>query len=298
MTPVRPTRSTYAGRVYLDLQNLARRTGRPTDELHQLYALEGFLVRLVSSEHADRLVLKGGVLLAAYDTRRPTRDIDFLGQWLSNETESVLALVRSIAALPVDDGLTFDLDSATVQTIRDEDDYSGVRVTMTGSLATARLSLHIDVNVGDPVCPRPQTVLLPRLLDDPLPIIGYPLAMVHAEKIVTAVQRGTANTRLRDFADIYLLSGRHDLPGAELRAAITTVAAHRQAELRPLAAVLDGFAALAQSRWAGWRRRQRMEQRMPTSFEEVLAQVIAFADPCLLDQVNDRVWLAERRSWA
>ena len=68
-----PTRATVAGRTYLDLQNLARRQGRPTDELHQIYALEDFLARLVVSPHADQLVLKGGVLLAAYDTRRPTR---------------------------------------------------------------------------------------------------------------------------------------------------------------------------------------------------------------------------------
>jgi len=71
----RPTRATVAGRAYLDLQNLARRQGRPTDELHQIYALEGFLARLVVSPYADRFVLKGGVLLAAYDTRRPTRDL-------------------------------------------------------------------------------------------------------------------------------------------------------------------------------------------------------------------------------
>jgi hypothetical protein len=72
----RPSRATSAGRAYLDLQNLARRQRRPTDELHQIYALEGFLARLAVSPHADKLVLKGGVLLAAYDTRRPTRDID------------------------------------------------------------------------------------------------------------------------------------------------------------------------------------------------------------------------------
>lgn len=70
----RPTRATEAGRVYLDLQNLARRNGRPTAELHQLYVLECFLDRLARSPYTDQFVLKGGVLLAAYDMRRPTRD--------------------------------------------------------------------------------------------------------------------------------------------------------------------------------------------------------------------------------
>ena len=79
----RPTRATVEGRAYLDLQNLARRQQRPTDELHQLYALEGFLTRLSQSPHAGRLVLKGGVLLAAYDARRPTRDVDVQARELS-----------------------------------------------------------------------------------------------------------------------------------------------------------------------------------------------------------------------
>jgi len=75
----RPTRATADGRVYLDLQNLARRQGRPTGELHQLYALEGFLARLARSRFLDHLILKGGALLAAYEIRRPTRDIDLEG---------------------------------------------------------------------------------------------------------------------------------------------------------------------------------------------------------------------------
>ena len=81
------------------MQNLARKQGRPTDELHQIYALEGFLARLVVSPYADRLVLKGGVLLAPYDTRRPTRDVDLQGQYMSNEVDAVLDMVRAIAGI-------------------------------------------------------------------------------------------------------------------------------------------------------------------------------------------------------
>jgi hypothetical protein len=78
-----PSRDTPGGRAYLDLKKKARAEGRPTDELLALYALEGFLGRLAASEHIDNLVLKGGVLLAAYDTRRPTNDIDFQAQALA-----------------------------------------------------------------------------------------------------------------------------------------------------------------------------------------------------------------------
>jgi hypothetical protein len=293
----RPTRATVAGQTYLDLQNLARRTNRPTDELHQLYALEGFLARLVISPYADRFVLKGGVLLAAYDVRRPTRDVDLQGRHISNEVEQVLGIICEIADVDLDDGLSIDTNTASADVIRDEDLYSGVRVTLTGNLATARLTFHVDVNVGDPVWPAPQRITLPRLLDGRIELAGYPLAMVFSEKLVTAVWRGTANTRWRDFADIYALSGHHDMDGAELRAAIVKVADFRQVPCAPLSDVLDGFATLAQQRWSAWQRRQRLDIRLPNRFGDVLDAVIAFGDPVLTDAVRGAAWSAAVRQW-
>ena len=95
---MKPTRETVEGRAYLDLQNQARRDKRPTDELLTLYALEGFLARLDSSPQANLLVLKGGVLLAAFAARRPTRDVDLHAHHVNNDVESVLVLIRSIDA--------------------------------------------------------------------------------------------------------------------------------------------------------------------------------------------------------
>jgi hypothetical protein len=178
--------------VYLDLQNKARRDGRPNAELQQLYVLEGFLARLAASPDRDRFVLKGGVLLAA----------------------------------------VFHTRTAHADTIRDEDEYSGVRVTMTATLARAQLTFHVDVNVGDPVTPAAVLVHVPRLLGgQPLTLSGYPLPMVHAEKVVTALQRGTVNTRWRDFADVWTLSGTHPVNGNELQTTLRVVADHRSVRL-------------------------------------------------------------------
>ena len=101
------------------------------------------------------------------------------------------------------------------------------------SLARADVTFHVDVNVGDPRTPTPQRAAIPKLLGGELHVLGYPLAMVHAEKIVTAIGRGVANTRWRDFGDLYVLSRRHDVVGAELATALATVATHREIELRP-----------------------------------------------------------------
>ena len=96
---MRPTRETVEGRAYLDLQNQARRDMRPTDELFARYALEGFLARLAASPAATSLVLKGGVLLAAFGARQPTRDVDLHAEHVSSDAGSVLVLIRSIAAI-------------------------------------------------------------------------------------------------------------------------------------------------------------------------------------------------------
>jgi hypothetical protein len=142
---------------------MATADGRATDELLALYALEGFLDRLSSSSRADDLVLKGGVLLAAYDTRRPTRDIDLQATHLASDTDTVLAMVRDIASVHKDDGLVYDAGNATAEVIRDEDEYSGVRVRLVGHLSRARIPFHVDVNVGDPIVPPPAQVEVPRL---------------------------------------------------------------------------------------------------------------------------------------
>lgn len=154
-------------------------------------------------------MLKGGVLLAALDARRPTRDIDLAAQALENSVAHVLGPIREIAAIEIDDGLVFHADHATAESIRDEDQYSGVRVTLGGTLSRAKIRLHVDVNVGDPIWPEPRRAQIPRLLNGTLIVRGYPLEMVLAEKIVTALSRGTANTRWRDFLDLYVLIRRH-----------------------------------------------------------------------------------------
>jgi hypothetical protein len=96
----RPTRADAGGRAYLDLQNLARRQGRQTQTLMVIYVLERFLARLEVSGYKDRFVLKGGMLLAAWDARRATVDADFLARNLNLDEESALRRVVEIAALP------------------------------------------------------------------------------------------------------------------------------------------------------------------------------------------------------
>ena len=307
MTPPRranATRATPDGRAYLDLRSEAKKAGRATAEYLHLYALEGFLTRLAVSPHARHLVLEGGVLLAAYDLRRPTADIDFAALAQSREIDRVRQLVVNVARTVLspgqDDGLQFDTSDVHAESIRDEDEYNGVRVTLRARLATAQETFHVDVNVGDPIWPQPETVHVPRLLGGQIDLLGYPIPMVLADKVVTAAQRGTASTRWRDFGDVYLLTGSHAVAARDARAAILTVAAHRGADVRPLRDILDGYAELAQTRYRRWRDRQHLQDRLPDQFSELLEATLQFADP-LLDTAtvpDTATWAPTIRNWS
>jgi predicted nucleotidyltransferase component of viral defense system len=265
--------------------------------LIQLYALECFLDRLAHSRFAENFVLKGGMLLAALGARRPTRDIDFSASALSNDSNDMLRIAQEISGLELDDGLVFDHRAATAETIREEDEYSGVRITLGGTLSRATVRLHVDVNIGDPVWPDPQRIELPRLLDGALSVRGYPLEMVLAEKIVTAISRGTANTRWRDFLDIFTLTQTHAICLGTLHQSLLRVAKYRNVTLSPLSIELTGYAAIAQHRWLAWLKKQRLDSRLPQEFSVALQAVIAFSDPAISENVNAGSWNPLSQHW-
>ena len=150
MTP-KATNADLAGTRYLAIQRLARAQKRATAELIQLYVLESFLRRLQRSRHEERFVLKGGLLLAAFDLRRPTRDVDLLALRTDNDPEAVGRLIVEVASVDVEDGVVMLPDTIALGTIRDGDVYPGIRAVLEARLATARIKLSVDVNVGDPV---------------------------------------------------------------------------------------------------------------------------------------------------
>jgi hypothetical protein len=220
-------------RAYLDLQKLARDQGCNTQQLFELYVHERFLARLAESRFADKLVLKGGMLLAVLDVRRGTRDADMLARGLANDEGSLRGAIGEIASIPMVDGVEFDTTAISVATIREGADYEGIRLTLPASLGGAELKLRLDLSFGDPVEPR--RIDYPTLLGDPrIPLLGYALESVIAEKVDTMIFLGDANTRDRDYGDVYLLSQIHPVEAEALRDALRSVAEHRGHEVRPL----------------------------------------------------------------
>ncbi|MBM7791235.1 nucleotidyl transferase AbiEii/AbiGii toxin family protein [Tenggerimyces flavus] len=293
----KPTRATTAGRVYLDLRARARHEGRSTDELLVLYVLERFLFRVSISRHRQRLVLKGGMLLAAIAERPPTRDIDLLAETVSNDTATISAIIGEIADLSVDDGVAFDPALLTAEAIRENEIYPAVRVTMPAHVDRARQTLRVDVSVGDPVTPAPTKIAYPALLGDTFEVLSYPAETVLAEKLVTMVDRGDANTRDRDFADVLLLIDQRPVDASQLAAAITATANHRGVTARSIASVLVTLADERQADWKRFLARSDLEQRLPGNSRTAVAHVAAFADPILTAMVTEGRWDHERARW-
>jgi len=293
-----PTRETVAGAIYHDLRSLARRQRRATDQVFQLYLLERFLYRLSRSAYRDRLVLKGGALLAAYELRRQTRDIDLQANRLDNNEEAMAGLIREIAETSIeeDDGIRFDLDTLSTSVIREGDRYAGIRVHLGASLARARLILNLDVSFGDPISPGPAEITYPALRQQPFTLVGYPLSTVVAEKVASMLQLGDANTRERDFGDVYRIASFHTMDARELWNAFQSTARYRGIAPRPLADVLTELPVRRQSSWERWRTRSGLEE-LPSSFEQVVAGVVRFVDPVLSRSVTSGAWDAVDQRW-
>lgn len=298
---IRPTRQTAAGRAYLDLQNRARHDGRGTQELLTMYVVERWLARLSRSPYADDFVLKGGMLLAALGSRRPTVDADALARNMNADQQSVANRVAEIAnRRDPDDGVVFLTDTITTATIRDTALYSGVRVTLTARIETAVVKLQLDINFGDPITPAPQTIELPALRPNvaSIQLLGYPVETVLAEKLATAIDLGPANTRVRDWADVYTLTGLHAMRFAVVREALRTTADFRGTTLLPLKVAVGRLVELRSAAYAIHRTSLgQAGQHLPEQFSDLVDVVIDFADPLVSNDDSMLRWNPTQRLW-
>lgn len=295
-----PTRETTAGRIYNDLRNLARRNGVPTDQVMLEYLLERFLFRV--SAHplgGQHFVLKGGLLLAQFGARRITRDIDILGRAFPGDEQEIIRRITEIAATDVDDGVIFEPGTLTTVPIRQDDEYHGLRLSMSATLSRARLKLQLDVSFGDPVTPSPTLIGYPQALGDgTFTLYGYPIATVIAEKLSTAIALGDLNTRDRDYADLHQLIISHPLDGDELTAALRSTADHRGIELRPLSEAISDLPTRRQPSYTAWRRRQgRAAENHPETFAELISALVTFADPLAAGAARGHAWLPAEKAW-
>lgn len=257
---------TRGDEVFHQLQRKARDVGResgsapPTQEYLTRHGLEGFLDRLARTAHAAHFVLKGGLLIAVYNARRPTRDVDSEAVGVDLAPALIEQVVRDLAAVQVDDGLTFDLNSLDIHEIRDEAEYPGLRVRIKAQLGTHDLKVAWDISTGDPIVPAPRRVAVPRLLGGDIEMDAYQLETILAEKGCTILERGITSTRWRDYVDIVRLAHANPVDPELLLDSARAVARHRGVQLEPIARHTAGYGEVGQAKWAAWRRKEQLEE--------------------------------------
>lgn len=230
------------------------------------YGLERLLYRLSVSPHASNFLLKGALLFLLWHElqHRPTRDADLLG-FGADDVDSVVAIFREVCAVACDDGMHFDTGSIRGGVIRKQAGYGGVRIEIQATLDGAQLALQVDVGFGDVVTPAALAVTYPVLLDDqPAPQLrAYPKYTVCAEKLQALCLLGMANTRLKDYFDLWLLLGEGTLDASQLARAIAATFARRGTALPagwPVG-LTDQFAgdAAKQRQWQAFLRKNRLD---------------------------------------
>jgi predicted nucleotidyltransferase component of viral defense system len=265
------------------------------------YALERLLYRLSISAHRDRFVLKGALLFVTWlhDPFRPTRDLDLLG-YGANDVEAIAETFRSICSTPVpDDGVTFDIEGLTAAAIREDLEYGGVRVQTNSVIDGARIPIQVDIGFGDIVTPGPVEIDYPVLLDFPSPHLrAYPVESVIAEKFQAIVQLGIANSRLKDFYDLWLISQTFELDGTTLSAAVQRTFERRQTPMPT--DVPSGLTRLYAEewnvRWKAFLNREHMNAA-PIDLGQVLDDLRRFLVPLMTLSNSDAYW-PSRGPWS
>jgi Nucleotidyl transferase AbiEii toxin, Type IV TA system len=273
-----------AASVRQRLQNAAKAAGRPFQEVLEYYAMERFLYRLGRSPHAKRFVLKGALMFRTWGgpASRPTRDIDLLA-YMENTVDAVVKVFQEMCAVDVQpDGMVFDPASVAGAVIKEDADYSGVRVTFRGTLQNARVAMQADLGFADVVTPGPVPTDYPVILEFPAPrLAGYTRETVVAEKFEAMVKLGELNSRMKDFFDLWLLARQFDFDGATLGAAVARTFAIRKTAVVPNPLALSpAFAAVPgkEAQWKGFVRKAKLLD-VPSELSAVVTEIGGFLLP-------------------
>lgn len=275
-----------AASVYARLKNLSKERGVDMATVLRRYAQERLIYRLSMSEEVENFCIKGGLLLSAYnngDLLRPTEDVDFNGFALRADVTSVEKALLVILSTPVeDDGVVFHVDTMTVKKDR-VGSIPGGKISLCANVHTAKVDIRVDVGFGNPITPGVKILSMPTLLDGFAPrpeVLAYPLETIIAEKLHAMAQFGIANTRLKDYYDVWMLMKMHPLSGADLGKAIQNTFEAQGREIRSdLEGLSEDYADEQASAWKAFTR--RIGDKSNVSLEEVVLELNGFYSPVL-----------------
>ncbi len=287
------------------LKRQAVEEGKTVQDKLITYGLERAIYRISVSDHADRFTLKGGIFLyALFDGKytRATKDIDFLAQHIPNDLNEMSKVFYDIFSISCDDAIIFDLNSLTVTGITEFKEYHGVNVSIMGYLDRTRVPVSIDISFGDVIYPERVQMKFPVLLNMAVPeVYVYSIYSVIAEKFEAIVSLGFANSRYKDFYDIYALACTYNLKGIELRCAIIETFAHRHTNFCDIVAFEPDFVkdSIGQNRWNAFIKKKKA--MLQISFSEAMDLIKGVLEPVVIsiksETLFDKEWNKEIKQW-
>ena len=287
------------------LKNQAIASGRTFQEALTAYGLERTVYRLSVSEYVENFTLKGGIFLYALfegEFARATRDIDLLAGNMPNNVGNMRKVFESIFSVECDDALRYDLDTLEGKDITEFKEYHGVNVSIMAYLDKTRLPVSIDIGFGDVVYPDRVKMGFPVLLDMEAPeIYAYSISSVISEKFEAIVSLGDANSRYKDFYDIYILAERYDLDGIELKGAIKETFEHRETGFDDIFAFTGDFitSEIHQSRWKAFLKKKKALVKVELNDVVNLLRtlLLPLVDSIIDDTEYTAKWSHETKRW-
>lgn len=276
----------------------ARQSGKPFQTILTHYGLERFLSRLSLSPLKEKFILKGGLLLVGMGLplARTTRDIDFLGL-VPSDIDTIGALIREIGNLPLDDGLVYEFNVLSVETMAEDAEYPRIRLKFDAWLGKARIPMQIDVGFGDAVVPDAREMNFPTLLDMEPPVVrAYSIETIVAEKFEASLDLAELNSRMKDFYDIWMLSHAYPFHGPTLQEAVAATCERRATPLTSKALIFSkAFAAddAKKTQWTTFLRKANLpgiSDEFPAIMEGIREFLQPFAEASKNRQRFEKEW--------
>ena len=287
------------------LENYGKARGKNMGEVYLAYGFERTLYGISLSKYKERFILIGGMFLyALFDGTyaRITRDIDLLAKNIPNNADDMTEIFKEIFAMDGHDALKFDIGTLKVKNITEFKKYHGVNVKITGFLDKTRIPVSIDIGFDDVVYPQKMKMGFPVILDMDVPeIYAYSLYSVIAEKFEAIVSLGDANSRYKDFYDIYILADRYRLDGEELKEAVKETFEHRETGFADIAAFGEDFGNSVQhkNRWKAFTKQKRTIADI--EFSDMLVRLKTLLEPVVDSISNERgfhsTWNNKEHRW-
>ncbi len=285
-----------AASVKARLKEIARKNNKDFNALCLQYCQERFLYRISLSRYKKSFILKGGLSLLALDmpSERPTKDMDFLAQAISNELENVKRIFSEIITIQENDGLVFDSEIKT-QSIVPDAKYEGVRVKIVSFIERARYDLIVDIGFSDRLLSPSEEKPFPVLLNGfENPVIKiYPAEQVIAEKFEAMVKLYTQNSRLKDFYDIAFISSEKKFKHSELNKVIFHTFKNRNTLIEDKEKIFrNDFKENKemQKQWDAFLKRNKLKSEF--TFFQIMEKIECFIQPVCIEQEIEHIWQA------